>query len=68
LDEVVIANDRHLTEESGQGRRTATHTPLGRLGLMVPVDAIDVMLEKRREENATRGKERVAEHQFELER
>ena len=26
---------------------------------LVPVDAIDVMLEKRREENATRGKERV---------
>jgi hypothetical protein len=35
---------------------------------MIPVDAVDVRLEKRSKENATRGKERVAEQKFQLER
>jgi len=41
---------------------------MGRLSLMIPVDAVDVMLEKRSEESATRRPERFAEHKFQLER
>jgi hypothetical protein len=35
---------------------------------MIPVDAVDVTLEQRSEENSTRRQERVAEQKFELER
>ncbi len=35
---------------------------------MIPVDAVDVTLEKRSKENSTRRQERVAEQKFQLER
>jgi len=67
LEEVIIANDRNLPEECGEGRRTATDTPLAWLGLMILVDAVDMTLEKGSEENSTRRQERVTEQKFQLE-